>query len=305
MPVSSVQTLMNFLETSPLPALTEQTSLDCWRQMRRCSLEIAAEYSPFPVSINTNYVDQGQGTPILFLHGFDSSLLEFRRLLPLLSPHFRAIAIDLLGFGFTERSRIFPPTPENIKTHIDQFWRQMIQEPMIIVGVSMGGAVALDYCLSFPERVQRLILIDSAGLANQPFANRLMFPPLDRWLTGFLANPKVRQKISQTAYYNKDFASEDARLCASSHLTCPGWSEALISFTKSGGYGSFAEQLKQIILPSLIIWGKQDKILGTKAANKFQGLLPNSQLVWLDCCGHVPHLEQAEATAETIHQYLS
>lgn len=294
---------MNPLETYPLPPFTEQTSLDCWRQMRRCPLEVDFPHGSAPVSISTNYINQGQGTPILFLHGFDSSLLEFRRLLPLLTPNFRAIAMDLLGFGFTERSRHFAPTPKNIKIHLDKFWQRMIQEPMILVGVSMGGAAALDYCLSFPDRVKKLILIDSAGLAKQPFATRLMFSPLDRWLTQFLANPKLRQNISQTAYYNKDFASEDARQCAGAHLACPGWSESLIAFTKSGGYGSFAEQLGHIALPSLIIWGKQDKILGTEAANQFQALLPNSQLVWLDRCGHVPHLEQAQATAKFIYGF--
>lgn len=294
---------MNLLKTPSLPAFTEQTSLDCWQQMGRYPLEVIVDNAQSPISISTNYIDQGQGPPILFLHGFDSSLLEFRRLLPLLSPNFRAIAVDLLGFGFTERSDKFPPTPENIKIHLDKFWQKIIQEPMILVGVSMGGAAALDYCLSFPDRVRKLILIDSAGLAKQPFATRLMFSPLDRWLTNFLANPKVRQNISQTAYHNKNFASEDARQCANAHLSCSGWSESLINFTKSGGYSSFAEQLGQIVLPSLIIWGKQDKILGTKAANQFHRLLPNSQLIWLDRCGHVPHLEQAEATAESIHKF--
>ena len=175
---------------------------------------------------------------------------------------------------------------------------------MILVGVSMGGAAALDFCLSFPERVEKLILIDSAGLVSQPFASRLMFPPIDRWLTRFLASPKVRQNISQTAYYDKRFASADAQTCASLHLQCPGWSDGLIAFTKSGGYGSFREQLPQITVPSLVIWGRQDKILGTKAAGEFAQLLPNNQLVWLDQCGHVPHLEQAEQTASAIGQFL-
>jgi pimeloyl-ACP methyl ester carboxylesterase len=230
--------------------------------------------------------------------------LEFRRLLPLLSPHYRAIAVDLLGFGFSERHPQFPPTPVNIKCHLDHFWQTVIQKPMVLVGVSMGGAAALDFCLSFPDRVEKLILIDSAGLASQPFASRLMFPPVDRWLTRFLASPKVRQNISKTAYYDQRFASADARICAGLHLQCPGWSDGLIAFTKSGGYGSFRAQLPQLTLPSLVIWGKQDKILGTKAAGQFAQLLPNNQLVWIDHCGHVPHLEQAEQTATAIHQFL-
>ncbi len=295
---------MTLLETSALPPFTETTSIECWQQIQRQDLSVAVDSDQPPITVNTSYIDQGQGTPLLLLHGFDSSLLEFRRLLPLLSQNFRAIAVDLLGFGFSERSSKFPPTPANIKIHLDHFWQTVIQKPMILVGVSMGGAAALDFCLSFPERVEKLILVDSAGLAQQPFASRLMFPPVDRWLTRFLASPKVRQNISQAAYYDKRFASADAQTCASLHLQCPGWSEGLIAFTKSGGYGTFREQLPQLTLPSLVIWGRQDKILGTKAATQFAQLLPNNQLVWIDSCGHVPHLEQAEQTATAIGQFL-
>lgn len=169
----------------------------------------------------------------------------------------------------------------------------------------MGGAAALDFCLSFPERVQKLVLIDSAGLSKQPAARWLMFPPVDRWLTQFLANPTVRQNISQTAYFDKTFASEDALVCSTSHLACDRWSEGLIDFTKSGGYGDFRSRLPQATLPSLVVWGKQDKILGTKPAAQFAQLLPHSDLVWIDQCGHVPHLEQPEKTAATIRHFLS
>jgi len=295
---------MTLIETPPLPPFTETTSIDCWQQIQRREVAIAVDPDQDAIPINTSYIDQGQGVPLLFLHGFDSSLLEFRRLLPLLSQDFRAIAVDLLGFGFSERHPQFPPTPANLKIHLDQFWQTVIQQPMILVGVSMGGAAALDFCLSFPDRVEKLILIDSAGLSSQPFASRLMFPPVDRWLTQFLASPKVRQNISQTAYYDKRFASADAQTCAGLHLQCPGWRDGLIAFTKSGGYGSFRGQLAQLTLPSLVIWGKQDKILGTKAAAQFAQLLPNNQLVWIDQCGHVPHLEQAEQTARAIREFL-
>ncbi|MFN9174240.1 MAG: alpha/beta fold hydrolase, partial [Synechocystis sp.] len=178
---------MTLLETSALPPFTETTSIACWQQIQQQNLSIAVAAEQPAISVNTSYIDQGQGLPLLLLHGFDSSLLEFRRLLPLLSQDLRAIAVDLLGFGFSERLSQFPPTPANIKLHLDQFWQTVIQKPMILVGVSMGGAAALDFCLSFPERVEKLILIDSAGLVSQPFASRLMFPPIDRWLTRFLA----------------------------------------------------------------------------------------------------------------------
>ncbi len=290
------------------PPFTEATSIACWQQRQFCSVTVPTGFphDPREVAIETCFIDQGQGNEILvFLHGFDSSLLEFRRLLPLLSANYRAIAIDLLGLGFSERSPHLPPNPETIKRHLDCFWQQRIQQPIVLVGVSMGGAAALDFCVSFPERVQKLVLIDSAGLSKQPAVRWLMFPPIDSWLTQFLANPTVRQNISQTAYYDPTFASEDALMCSTSHLACDRWSEGLIDFTKSGGYGDFRSHLSQLMLPSLVVWGKQDKILGTKPAPQFTQLLPQSDLVWIEPCGHVPHLEQPAKTAAAIRQFLS
>ena len=164
----------------------------------------------------------------------------------------------------------------------------------------MGGAAAIDLALSYPEIVAKLILIDSAGLTSPPKIGKLMFPPLDKWATDFLRSPKVRQNISKNAYYDKSFASKDAQACAALHLHCQNWDKALIAFTKSGGYGSFTKQLKQLTQPTLILWGRQDKILGTKDAPKLARLIEGSKLVWIDKCGHVPHLERSKAIAEEI-----
>ena len=234
------------------------------------------------------------------IHGFDSSLLEFRRLLPLLAAQQSTFALDLLGFGFTQRNLDIPLNPENIKTHLYHFWQTVIKQPVILVGASMGGAAAIDFTLTYPEAVEKLVLIDSAGLAKQPAVGKFMFPPLDTFATEFLRNPKIRQSISRAAYFDKSFANLDAQACAALHLNCTNWNRALIAFTKNGGYGSFRDRLGEIQQPTLIIWGRQDKILGTKDASKFAEAIPQSKLVWIENCGHVPHLEQPQATAPEI-----
>ncbi len=277
--------------------LTEKTSLDLVNRIK--FEDITTPLSPQPIP--TSYVLQGEkNPPILLLHGFDSSLLEYRRLLPILSQCHATWAIDLLGFGFTKRSSDLLFSPETIKTHLYYTWKTLIKEPCILVGASMGGATAIDFSLTYPETVSKLVLIDSAGLAAPPKIGKFMFPPLDYLSTAFLRNLKVRQKISESAYYDKSFANKDAQLCAALHLNCERWSQALISFTKSGGYGSFKQEMVKIKQPTTIIWGENDKILGTKDAEKFKNLSPNSQLIWIPKCGHVPHLEKAELTAEGI-----
>jgi len=283
-------------------ALTESTSIALAQEIKLASI-------PTPLSkedIATTYIHQGNGgTPILFIHGFDSSLLEFRRLIPLLAERQSTWAVDLLGFGFSQRNSSVPLNPENIKTHLYHFWKTIIKQPVILAGASMGGAAAIDFTLTYPEAVKNLVLLDSAGLAKQPAIGKFMFSPIDSFATGFLSNPKVRQSISQAAYFDKSFASLDAQACAALHLKCPDWNKSLIAFTKSGGYGSFASQISDIKQQTLILWGRQDKILGTKDAEKFAKAISNSKLVWIDNCGHVPHLEKPKVTAQAILDFVS
>lgn len=242
-------------------------------------------------------------TPILLLHGFDSSLLEFRRLLPNIASDRLAFAVDLFGFGLTERLVNAQISPESIKEHLYAFWKMAIAKPIILVGASMGGAAAIDFTLAYPEVVDKLILIGSAGMTRGTAMGKFLVSPLDRMATNFLRNPKVRREVSLKAYANPNFVTSDAEICASLHLSMPRWSESLISFTKNGGYGSFAERLKYLQQDTLIIWGDRDRILGTKDAAKFQSTIPNSKLVWIENSGHVPHLEHPAIVAKEILEF--
>ncbi|MDY6939981.1 MAG: alpha/beta hydrolase [Cyanobacteriota bacterium] len=278
--------------------LTESTSIDLAQHIEAAAIAMPS----LKVPIATTFVRQGttQSTPILLLHGFDSSVFEFRRLLPLLAQKRETWAIDLLGFGFTDRTAGNTFTTTDIKIHLYSFWKTLIDRPIILIGASMGGAAAIDFTLTYPDAVEKLVLLDSAGLAKGPVMGKFLVPPIDRLATEFLRRPQVRRNISQTAYYDKKLNSLDAQLCAALHLEMPGWHEALVSFTKSGGYGSFRDRLGQLETSTLVIWGENDKILGTKDAGKFERAIANSQLVWVEKCGHVPHLEQPEITADFI-----
>jgi pimeloyl-ACP methyl ester carboxylesterase len=285
--------------------LTEQTSINLVDKIQFClvSTSFTSEV------ILTSYVcggknSIGRDTPILFLHGFDSSLLEFRRLLPRITDFCEAWAIDLFGFGLTERLVNIPVSSESIKEHLYHFWKTAIAKPMVLVGASMGGAAAIDFALTYPHIVKKLILIGSAGMRKGTDAGKFLVPPLDRIATNFLRSPQVRREVSLKAYADPSLVTPDAEVCASLHLAMPRWSESLISFTKSGGYGSFAKQLECLQQETLILWGDRDRILGTKDASKFQSLIPDSKLVWVKNCGHVPHLEYPDIVATEISGFI-
>lgn len=281
--------------------LTEPESIAFASQIQR--VDIATSLLAQPIS--TSYVRQGAGgIPIVFLHGFDSSIFEFRRIIPIIAAYREVWAIDLLGFGFTERLPDCPFSSTSIRTHLEAFWRTQIQQSIILVGVSMGGAAAIEFTLNHPKAVDRLILIDSAGFTQPPTMGKFLIQPLGNLATNFLSSPKVRKSVSEKAYFDRSFVTADAQLCAALHLEMPNWREALIAFTRSGGYGYLLDRLPEIQQETLVIWGNHDRILGVKAAQLFIDNLPKARLEWIDNCGHVPHLEQAQITAQSILDFI-
>lgn len=111
----------------------------------------------------------------------------------------------------------------------------------------------------------------------------------------------MRLRVSRIGYKNQSLASIDALCCGALHLQMPSWHQALIAFTKSGGYSAFGfDIISKIVQLTLIWWGDSDKILGTRDAIRFKRAIPHSTLTWIPDCGHLPHLEQPQITAQHI-----
>jgi len=295
---------MGRVEAYPLPTegLMEETSIALARQVQR----VGVQTDLMEGAIATTFVRSGTSgaEPVLLLHGFDSSVLEFRRLLPLLAAQHETWAVDLLGFGFTQRIPTLTVTPAAIVQHLDAFWQQQIGRSVTLVGASMGGTAAIAFAERYPEAVSRLVLLDSAGYTVGPSFGAFLPKAIAYWVAGILKRPKVRQDIAVKAYHDPTFASEDAAHCAALHLTDPLWQETLAAFTRSGGFRSCRAQLSSLQMPTLVLWGKSDRILGIKDAPKLAGAIAQSRLVWVEASGHVPHLEQPAVTASEILQFM-
>ena len=250
--------------------------------------------------ISTAYIHQGnKNIPILLLHGFESSLLEFRLLIPLLAAKNQTWAVDLLGFGFTERLKNINYSPATIKTHLYHFWKTQINQPVILVGASMGGATAIDFTLTYPDSVHQLVLINSVGYSGSFPQGRFLFPPFDYLAIEYWQSRKLQPLFFGETFGNLTDAELTSLQCAALHLDMPNWHEATISFTKSGGYSDIAPRIKEIAKSTLILWGEKDETLGTEDAYKFQRDIAQSRLIWLKC-GHTPQLELPEEVAELV-----
>ncbi|BAU11082.1 2-hydroxy-6-oxohepta-2,4-dienoate hydrolase [Leptolyngbya sp. NIES-3755] len=249
--------------------------------------------------VATAYIHSARSntTPIVLLPGFDSSLLEFRRLFPHLAAENETWAIDPLGFGFTEAMSTVEP--RSIRQHLLNVVQTLIAQPVVLVGASLGGAIAIDFTLHHPEWVRSLVLIDSVGFSGSF--------PIGQWLPESLLALGAdwlhfRKQVALSAAPWIDRSLIDALRCSLLHQDMPGWKNAIVSFSQSGGYGELS--IEQIQTPTLIIWGKRDDTLGTKDADRFQTAIAGSELIWAENSGHVPHFDEPEFVAAQISSFI-
>jgi len=240
----------------------------------------------------------GKGPPLLLLHGFDSSFLEFRRLAPLLAAHHRLIIPDLYGFGFTPRPANGSYNPAGVLAHLGALLTRLERSsspgggPLGVIGASMGGSVAVELARNHPTQVSRLLLLAPAGLTGRPMP---LPPGLDALGVWFLGRPGVRRGLCRSAFADPGSAVGAAELeIASLHLGTPGWGAALARFARSGGFAGCGDPLPAQTLQ--VLWGQQDRILRAPQKRAAQALL-GDRLRELDDCGHLPHIDQPQAVA--------
>ena len=258
--------------------------------------ELGAE-GPWPVAV------LGEGPPVLLLHGFDSSFLEFRRLAPLLASGMQLFIPDLYGFGFCPRPSGGDYSPSGVLRHLEVLAREIGSRnpaPLGLIGASMGGSVAVELARRLPEQVNRLLLLAPAGLTGRP----MPLPPLlDGLGVRFLALPGVRRGLCRTAFADPDAAVGAAELeIASLHLQSPGWADALRRFARSGGFAGAGAPLPH--QPITVLWGANDRILRAPQKRAALALL-GERVSELDACGHLPHLDQTASVAATWLDSLS
>ena len=242
----------------------------------------------------------GTGQPILFLHGFDSSFLEFRRIYPFLKRKFQLIIPDLLGFGFTPRIASNQYNPSKIILNLlDILDTLNLKNKLMIVGASMGGSVAINLAKEIPDLIDKIILLSPAGLFGE--SKNIPFP-LNQIGAAFLGLPQIRKSLCRQAfaYPDKSVGSMEEQI-ASVHLGCSGWRNSLASFAKSGGFAGTYKNMENISIKT--ICGENDRILGKKEINKLKQI-DQLNFIGLKNCGHLPHIDLPSLSGKIIYDYF-
>ena len=145
---------------------------------------------------------------------------------------------------------------------------------------------------------KHVCLSSSVGIPNA------IFPSIYcRFGVNILKSKPLRQFANYLSYSDKSFASEEAMYIGRLHCLLDDWERAACDFSRSGGF-ILSDKIVNVKQKTLILWGREDKILEPSTAEKFVELLPSSELIWVENCGHVPHLEQPEVTPRAILDFL-
>jgi pimeloyl-ACP methyl ester carboxylesterase len=256
-----------------------------------------------------HYTVQGEGTPVVLIHGFMDSLQTWRRNAHVLADAHRVYAIDVLGFGASDRVRAPIYTLKQQARFLREFFAAQEIENADVVGHSMGGALALQFAYDFPELVHKLVLIAPAtflyaalprnGLSPVPRSvSRGVLGLYEKW-QGERANP-VRLAYGDPARITPDSIEPRRQM-----MRVRGTHDALISMSKSKREADVPQQLKQVRMPTLIVWGKRDHVVPGRHAAWHYRELPNARLEWIETAGHLPHEEEPEAVNELLREFLN
>ena len=264
--------------------------------------------------IKTRYWAEGEkGSPVILIHGLAASAEVWMHNVYALAEKHRVYVPDLVGFGLSDKPNV-KYTPSYMAEFINGFMAALNITNASLVGHSLGGGVALQYTLHFPDKVHKLVLVDSAGLGKEmTFFMRLVTIPL----VGELIVRPIRMGIAfvlKQCVYDAAVITEDMIDLYYKLTSLPGAVRSIISILRANAtiFGGrtevldpIAQNLVNIKFPVQIIWGQQDGILPIKHAYFAREKLPTARFHIYDQCGHMPNFERPQEFNTLVLNFLN
>lgn len=251
------------------------------------------------------FVDQGAGPAVVMLHGFASAIENWAPVIPEVAKHHRVLALDLKGFGWTDR----PPGDYSPQAQADLVFALMDQRGIkkaAIVAHSWGSSIALAMAIKAPERVTRLALYDAWVYEEQ-------LPPFFHWARAdgvgeTLFNLFYRQRPDERialAFYDRKYVTEEFVEAVERALDRPGTTAAALAAVRGQRYAAFQRMYRKVQQPTLLLWGREDIVTPVSFGERLSRDLPGSKLVVYPHCGHFPMIEAREASNRDLSEFLA
>ena len=272
-----------------------------------------ARLGPPEAPVKLFYQEEGSGRPLLLIHGFGTSTYTWRRVAPELAAKHRVIAVDLKGFGQSDK-----PMDDRYSV-FDQaeLLAQLIEDrnlrDLTLVGHSFGGGVALLLALQADERlkgrISRLVLLNTIAYPqNMPVFFRMMNMPFFSHVGVRMVPPAVQTRVALQIAYHDDSKIDDSEVeVYAGPLKTAAGKHAIIQSARQivpDDLDVLAERYKSIALPTLILWCDHDRIVPLEVGLKLRRAMPNASLKVVQGCGHMPQEEQPSQTLELMQDFL-
>lgn len=273
--------------------------------------KLGAQYAVLN-GVRIRYVAMGSGDPVLLLHGFGECAETWIFSLENLSKHFKVYAVDLPGHGLSDKPKIAYSLPAAAE-FIDHFMQKMGLERASIVGHSLGGIIGLHLAAHSPEKIERLVLVDTMGLNNRAsLIYRLCALP---GVGEIVMKPTVKAGLRngmKRAFYNPDFITDEMVELNYKYLKMPGAKRVMLSILRNAldlrgprREVIMTDRLPTIKHPTLFIHGRQDRTIPLIQAEDACHMMPAATLKIIEECGHCPHMEKADEFCKEVIEFLN
>lgn len=247
------------------------------------------------------YLEAGEATKpnIILLHGLGGQAENWSFAIPALSAKYHVIALDQVGFGKSDK----PFIKYRIGTYadfLDKFLSELKIEKTTLIGNSLGGWIGGFYAVKYPNRVEKLILVDAAGLTPKVIDYTKVYQLQSSTRAEVKANLKLifaNQSYSENDAVIDNFLTQ--RVLANDGYTIDSITE---SIKRSEDF--LDTHLGEIKAKTLIIWGKQDGLIPVEDGERFKKGIVNSQILVIDNCGHVPMVEKFAEFSKAVLEFL-
>ncbi|QDP40364.1 alpha/beta fold hydrolase [Radiobacillus deserti] len=246
--------------------------------------------------------------PTVFLiHGFASSTYTFRRIIPLLREQFSIVAIDLPGFGKSEKSTSFIYSFQNYATLMMKCLETFNVTNAYIIAHSMGGQIALNMALMDPKKIKKLVLLCSSGYLkrSQRFLIASSYLPFFEKIVYYYVRRKEVKDYLKDVFYNQTLIDEDMITEFGRPLLEKGFYKSLIRLMRHREGDLLPHQLQDIKIPTLLIWGEEDRVVPVQVGQRLVQDLPDAQLITYKKTGHLITEERPEPIFENILTHMN
>lgn len=231
---------------------------------------------------------------VILLHGLFGSPGNWRPIMEDLADHYRFFALQLpIDYCGDRRHTSFQSLGQ-LTDHLADFFNEIVLTRAVLCGNSLGGQVALDFCLRHPECVEKLILTGSAGLFERDLSGGKL---------GRLSRDMVREQACQI-FHDPVHVTDELVESVYTMLVDRKYRRFLLRVAKATRDRHMGDELAHVDVPTRIIWGRNDTITPPFVGQQFRDRIRHAELTFIDECGHAPPIEQPKEFARLLHSFL-